>query len=165
MKGRYWLATATGIGLAVVSSSFARAAGSSITTEVAQMNVWQAIVLGAVQGLTEFLPISSTAHLKVIPVALGWGDPGVGFTAVIQLGSIAAVLGYFWADIQQIIVGTLAALNRAYQQREIAPTSMSLPEVGQVAFQDSQDVRIAVGIGNCADRIFWFVDQGLSSRF
>lgn len=146
MKGRYWLATATGMGLVLVGNSLARAAGSSITTEVSQMNIWQAIVLGAVQGLTEFLPISSTAHLKVVPVALGWGDPGVAFTAVIQLGSIAAVLWYFWADIQQIIVGTLAALTRASQQRENDPTAMSLPEVGRVAFQDSQDVRIAVGI-------------------
>jgi undecaprenyl-diphosphatase len=51
-------------------------------------------VLGVVQGLTEFLPISSTAHLKVVPVLLGWGDPGVSVTAVIQLGSIAAVLGF-----------------------------------------------------------------------
>ncbi|WP_338038346.1 undecaprenyl-diphosphate phosphatase [Neosynechococcus sphagnicola] len=41
------------------------------------MNLFQALILGMVQGLTEFLPISSTAHLKVVPVALGWGDPGV----------------------------------------------------------------------------------------
>ena len=44
---------------------------------------WHALVLGVVQGLTEFLPISSTAHLKVVPVLLGWGDPGIAFTAVI----------------------------------------------------------------------------------
>lgn len=146
MKGRYWLATAMGMGVVVVSNSLAGAASSPITTEVSQMNIWQAIILGAVQGLTEFLPISSTAHLKVVPVALGWGDPGVAFTAVIQLGSIVAVLSYFWADIQQIIIGTLAALGRTYQRREVDQNAMSLLKVGQVAFQESQDVRVALGI-------------------
>ncbi|NJM72971.1 MAG: undecaprenyl-diphosphatase, partial [Scytonema sp. RU_4_4] len=70
---------------------------------VQQMNIFQALVLGFVQGATEFLPISSTAHLKVVPVVLGWGDPGVAFTAVIQLGSIAAVLWYFWGDLTQLV--------------------------------------------------------------
>jgi len=56
-----------------------------------------------VQGLTEFLPISSTAHLKVVPVLLGWGDPGVAVTAVIQLGSIAAVIGFFREDLKQVM--------------------------------------------------------------
>ncbi|MEB3173138.1 MAG: undecaprenyl-diphosphate phosphatase [Cyanobacteriota bacterium] len=63
---------------------------------------WRSLVLGVVQGLTEFLPISSSAHLKVVPVLLGWGDPGVSFTAVIQLGSIVAVFAYFWSDLQQV---------------------------------------------------------------
>jgi len=63
---------------------------------------WQALVLGVVQGLTEFLPISSTAHLKVVPVLLGWGDPGIAFTAVIQLGSIVAVVGYFRRDLAEV---------------------------------------------------------------
>jgi len=53
--------------------------------------------------LTEFLPISSTAHLKVVPVLLGWGDPGVAYTAVIQLGSIAAVIAYFRQDLAAVI--------------------------------------------------------------
>lgn len=66
---------------------------------------WHALVLGVVQGLTEFLPISSTAHLKVVPVLLGWGDPGVAYTAVIQLGSIGAVLAYFRRDLQAVLVG------------------------------------------------------------
>jgi undecaprenyl-diphosphatase len=70
---------------------------------------WHALVLGVVQGLTEFLPISSTAHLKVVPVLLGWGDPGVAYTAVIQLGSIAAVLGYFRADLRSVLRATARA--------------------------------------------------------
>lgn len=59
----------------------------------------QAIVLGVVQGITEFLPISSTAHLEIIPALLGWKDPGAAFTAVIQLGTVVAVLLYFRKDI------------------------------------------------------------------
>ncbi|MFN9623582.1 MAG: undecaprenyl-diphosphate phosphatase [Cyanobacteriota bacterium] len=70
---------------------------------------WHALVLGVVQGLTEFLPISSTAHLKVVPVLLGWGDPGVAVTAVIQLGSIAAVLAYFREDLAEVIRGIAGA--------------------------------------------------------
>jgi len=77
-----------------------------------QMNLWQGIVLGFVQGATEFLPISSTAHLKAVPVALGWGDPGVAFTAVIQLGSIAAVLWYFWGDLTRVLTGAWIAIAR-----------------------------------------------------
>ena len=73
--------------------------------------IWRAVVLGIVQGLTEFLPISSSAHLKVVPVWLGWGDPGVSFTAVIQLGSIVAVFAYFWADLQQVGRGIARALR------------------------------------------------------
>ncbi|KAB8187263.1 undecaprenyl-diphosphate phosphatase [Microbispora catharanthi] len=66
------------------------------------MDVLQAIVLGLVQGLTEFLPISSSAHLLIVPKLAGWGDPGAAFTAVIQLGTMLAVLIYFWRDIVRI---------------------------------------------------------------
>ena len=64
---------------------------------------WRNFILGVVQGLTEFLPISSTAHLKVVPVLAGWGDPGVSVTAAIQLGSIVAVIAYFRSDLSQVI--------------------------------------------------------------
>jgi undecaprenyl-diphosphatase len=72
---------------------------------------WHALVLGIVQGLTEFLPISSTAHLKVVPVLLGWGDPGVAVTAVIQLGSIVAVILYFRQDLAAVLHG----ISRAFR--------------------------------------------------
>ena len=62
-----------------------------------------ALVLGAVQGLTEFLPISSTAHLRVVAALAGWPDPGAAFTAVTQLGTEAAVLLYFRRDIARIV--------------------------------------------------------------
>ncbi len=77
---------------------------------VTGMNLFQSFILGIVQGVTEFLPISSTAHLKVVPVVLGWGDPGVAYTAVIQLGSIAAVVWYFWRDLTQITTGAARAI-------------------------------------------------------
>lgn len=79
---------------------------------VQQMNILQAMILGFVQGITEFLPISSTAHLKLVPVVLGWGDPGVAFTAIIQLGSIAAVLWYFRLDLTRLLKGGWSAIAR-----------------------------------------------------
>ena len=79
--------------------------------------IWRNFVLGVVQGLTEFLPISSTAHLKVVPVLVGWGDPGVSVIAVIQLGSIAAVIGYFRDDLRSVLRGISGAVRRG-QWRE-----------------------------------------------
>lgn len=79
--------------------------------------IWRDFVLGVVQGLTEFLPISSTAHLKIVPVLAGWGDPGVSVTAVIQLGSIVAVIAYFRTDLAGVLRGISGALLRG-QWRE-----------------------------------------------
>ena len=75
------------------------------------MDFLQATVLGIVQGLTEFLPISSSAHLLIVPRLLGWDDPGAAFTAVIQLGTMAAVLIYFWRDIVRITWTWLRSLR------------------------------------------------------
>jgi len=83
------------------------------------MEYWQAFVLGIVQGLTEFLPISSTAHLKVVPAIFGWKDAGLSFDAVIQLGSIAAVVGYFWKDLSNITLGSIKAVrSQNYKSQE-----------------------------------------------
>jgi undecaprenyl-diphosphatase len=71
------------------------------------MTLWQAILLGVVQGLTEWLPISSTAHLAIVPRLLGWPNPDLAFKAVIQLGTLFAVLWYFRGDILQIVRDTL----------------------------------------------------------
>ncbi len=62
----------------------------------------KAVFLGVLQGLTEFLPISSSAHLRIFPELFGWGDPGAAFTAVIQIGTELAVLLYFRKDIWRI---------------------------------------------------------------
>ena len=75
------------------------------------MSTLEAIVLGLVQGLTEFLPISSSGHLRIVPALLGWSDPGAGFTAVIQLGTMAAVLIYFRADLWRIARAWLRELR------------------------------------------------------
>ena len=73
----------------------------------------QALVLGVVQGLTEFIPISSTAHLRIVPALLGWNDPGAAFSAVIQLGTLAAVFAYFAGDILRLTRAALRALVSA----------------------------------------------------
>lgn len=65
-------------------------------------DVLKAVVLGLIQGLTEFLPISSSAHLRIYPELVGWGDPGAAFTAVIQIGTELAVLIFFRKDIWRI---------------------------------------------------------------
>lgn len=70
----------------------------------------QAVVLGTLQGLTEFLPISSSAHLRIFPELFGWGDPGAAFTAVVQIGTELAVLLYFRKDIWRIASTWLRSL-------------------------------------------------------
>jgi undecaprenyl-diphosphatase len=75
------------------------------------VDIAQAIVLGFVQGLTEFLPVSSTAHLRIVPAFAGWDDPGAAFTAVIQLGTMAAILLYFRAEIARILVAWVRGLR------------------------------------------------------
>jgi undecaprenyl-diphosphatase len=80
------------------------------------MGWFEAVVLGVVQGLTEFLPISSSAHLRIVGEAFGWKDPGAAFTAITQIGTEAAVLLYFRHDIWRIItawVGSLAGRRKS----------------------------------------------------
>ena len=74
-----------------------------MTAAAGGIGVAEAVVLGLVQGLTEFIPISSSAHLRVVGDLFGWGDPGAAFTAVSQLGTEAAVLLYFRHDIIRIV--------------------------------------------------------------
>ena len=75
-------------------------------------DVLKAVVLGLIQGLTEFLPISSSAHLRIFPEIFGWGDPGAAFTAVIQIGTELAVLIYFRKDIWRIASTWVKSLFR-----------------------------------------------------
>lgn len=91
------------------------------------MNLIQAVVLGIVQGLTEFLPISSTAHLRIVPVLFNWTfsynpahphDPGAAFTAVIQLGTTIAIVIYFWRELLHVLV----AWVRGLYDRSVRPS-------------------------------------------
>jgi undecaprenyl-diphosphatase len=83
------------------------------------MTILQAIVLGLVQGLTEFIPVSSTAHLEIVPVLLGWGDPGAAASAVIQFGTLLAAIIYFFRDIVRLIAGFFRGL---FSGRPLADT-------------------------------------------
>ncbi|MHB8089795.1 MAG: undecaprenyl-diphosphate phosphatase, partial [Anaerolineaceae bacterium] len=77
------------------------------------MTLLQSIILGIVQGLTEFLPISSSAHLVLIPELLGWQIPEVQvfpFGVLVQMGTIIAVILYFWSDLWKIIKAFVKAL-------------------------------------------------------
>lgn len=75
------------------------------------MSTLEAIVLGIVQGLTEFLPVSSTAHLRIVPALLGWDDPGAAYSAVIQCGTLAAVCVALRRDIVSLLRGWFAAVG------------------------------------------------------
>jgi undecaprenyl-diphosphatase len=83
------------------------------------VSVLEAIVLGITQGLTEFLPISSTAHLRIVPAFAGWEDPGAAFTAVTQLGTMAAVLLYFRDDLVRIARAWLRSVRDRDARREL----------------------------------------------
>jgi len=82
------------------------------------LSLFEAVVLGIVQGLTEFLPISSSGHLRIVPAIAGWEDPGAAFTAVIQLGTMAAVVLYFRNDLFNIARTWLASLRDPSLRRE-----------------------------------------------
>lgn len=68
-------------------------------------------ILGVVQGLTELLPVSSTAHMRLVPALLGWQDPGSAFSAAMQLAALAAIVSYFWSDVRSVTVGSLSAVR------------------------------------------------------
>jgi undecaprenyl-diphosphatase len=83
------------------------------------MSAFEAIVLGIVQGLTEFLPISSTGHLRIVPALVGWDDPGAAFTAVIQMGTTIAVLLYFRRDLWRIASAWLDSVRQRGRRRDL----------------------------------------------
>lgn len=77
----------------------------------ASLNYAQIGILGLVQGITELLPISSTAHMRIVPALLGWTDPGSAFSSIMQLAALAAVLSYFAKDIRALLTGTWKAIQ------------------------------------------------------
>ena len=75
------------------------------------MNLIQAIILGIVQGVTEFAPVSSSAHLVLVPWVFGWPSPGVAFDAILHWGTLTAVMIYFWRDWVRVIKGFFRSLT------------------------------------------------------
>jgi undecaprenyl-diphosphatase len=83
------------------------------------LEIWTAIVLALLQGLTEFLPISSSAHLILVPKILGWPDQGLAFDVAVHLGTLFAVLWYFRREVIDIVVATLSSLvGRAHESTD-----------------------------------------------
>src|SRR5476649_881476 len=74
------------------------------------------VLLGVVQGITELLPISSTAHMRLVPAVLGWQDPGSAFSAAMQLAALAAIVSYFWTDVRELAANSLQAIVRGHFQ-------------------------------------------------
>ena len=90
----------------------ATACTNGLDTGFVDLGYMKVAVLGVVQGITELLPISSTAHMRIVPALLGWKDPGSAFSAAMQLAALAAVISYFWGDIRALAVGSVNALLR-----------------------------------------------------
>ena len=83
-----------------------------VDTGFVALGYFKVAILGVVQGITELLPISSTAHMRLVPAVLGWPDPGSAFSAAMQLAALAAVVSYFWTDVRDLTVNSIAAALR-----------------------------------------------------
>lgn len=84
----------------------------------ASLSYAQVVFLDVVQGITELLPISSTAHMRVVPALLGWQDPGSAFSAAMQMAALAAVISYFWRDVSSVTTGSVNAIrHKDYNSR------------------------------------------------
>lgn len=90
----------------------ALACTSGLDTGFVELGYAKVAALGVVQGITELLPISSTAHMRIVPALLGWKDPGSAFSAAMQLAALAAVVSYFWSDIRALATGSVQAVIR-----------------------------------------------------
>jgi undecaprenyl-diphosphatase len=90
----------------------AEACTQGLDTGFIELGVAKVAVLGVVQGITELLPISSTAHMRIVPAMLGWRDPGSAFSAAMQLAALFAVVSYFWGDVRGLVFGSIAAVKR-----------------------------------------------------
>src|ERR1700732_2011809 len=90
----------------------ANACTNGIDTGFVALGYAKVAVLGVVQGITELMPISSTAHMRIVPALFGWQDPGSAFSAAMQLAALAAVISYFWRDVSDLLFGSLSAIGR-----------------------------------------------------
>lgn len=85
---------------------------NGIDTGFVALGYGKVAVLGILQGITELLPISSTAHMRIVPALLGWADPGSAFSAAMQIAALAAVVSYFWRDVRAVTFGAAASAVR-----------------------------------------------------
>ena len=90
----------------------AEACTQGVDTGFVALGYAKVAVLGVVQGITELLPISSTAHMRIVPALLGWQDPGSAFSAAMQMAALAAVISYFWRVVREMAAGSLRAIVR-----------------------------------------------------
>src|SRR5712671_7559216 len=104
----------------------ANACTNGIDTGFVALGYAKVAVLGVVQGITELMPISSTAHMRIVPALFGWQDPGSAFSAAMQLAALAAVISYFWRDVSDLLFGSLAVNRR---QELVAVAQMVLAEL------------------------------------
>jgi hypothetical protein len=103
----------------------------SVDTGFLALGYAKVSVLGVVQGITELLPISSTAHIRALPALLGWQDPGSAFSAAMELAALAAVVSYFWIDLRDLTVNSwLAVLRRKLDDRPAQRDRLGLPRHG-----------------------------------
>jgi undecaprenyl-diphosphatase len=98
------------------------ACAQGVDTGFVALGYGKVAVLGVVQGITELLPISSTAHMRIVPAILGWPDPGSAFSAAMQLAALAAVISYFWGDVSRLAGQSALALIR----RDLSDPSLRL---------------------------------------
>jgi undecaprenyl-diphosphatase len=90
----------------------ADACTEGVDTGFVALGYFKVAVLGVVQGISELMPISSTAHMRLVPAVLGWQDPGSAFSAAMQMAALAAVISYFWADLRWLATDSIAAALR-----------------------------------------------------
>src|SRR5258706_14529604 len=96
------------------------------------MTIIEAIVLGLVQGLTEFIPISSTAHLLIVPQVLGWGDPGAAASAGIQFRTLLAAIIYFFNHIVRLTDGFFRGLVTRRPRADVDSRDAWLGGIGTI---------------------------------
>ncbi len=89
-----------------------QACTNGVDTGFVALGYFKVAILGVVQGITELMPISSTAHMRLVPAVLGWQDPGSAFSAAMQLAALGAVVSYFWTDVSGLAVNSISAAVR-----------------------------------------------------
>ena len=101
---------------------------------IARMSLLQSLVYGVVQGLTEFLPVSSSAHLILVPVFTGWDDPGLAFNVALHWGTLIAVVGYFRKDVAVLIRGWVGSFRGERNPENVLPWQIALATVPGAVF-------------------------------